>query len=355
MADYATLTADPEDLDAQALAEMLRAQQRDTASQRASLQDTLTRQQGQAGQLRGLNLLTSLGQNPLLRGIQASSGQQGAMLDGNAARTESRLAALGRGGGDPVSALLKLRAAGQRDEYIDIARDRLDAQKNRASAGAAAAGEKRQREAEKRIWDIQSQLRKEVLQSETGKKYLEAKTAYTSIEGFVKNPSPANDMAIVFAAMKALDPDSVVKEGEQVQVRNTTNLPGRLLNYLEKARTGQNFDAAQRAEIQEMARLGLAARASSLKDLSDAYAPIAAGAGANMGAVMPLDLTVPPPSAPPQGKQPTPPAPQPRPINPRDFVKVSEDAQGRKFGKRKDGSVVRIMEDGTLVPVKVRD
>src|SRR5688572_19911486 len=101
MADYSTLTADPGDLDAEALAELLRAQQRDAASQRVSLQDTLARQQGQAGQLRGLNLLTSLGQNPLLRGIQASSGQQGAQMEGNAARTESRLAALGRGGMDP--------------------------------------------------------------------------------------------------------------------------------------------------------------------------------------------------------------------------------------------------------------
>jgi hypothetical protein len=355
MADYAALTADPEDLDAEALAELLRAQQRDVAAQRASLQDTLTRQQGQAGQLRGLNLLTSLGQNPLLRGIQQSSGQQGAQMEGNAARTEGRLAALGRGGTDPLAALLKLRAAGQRDEYIDIARDRLDAQKNKATAGAAAAGEKRQRDAEKRIWDMTSQLRKEVLQSETGKKFLEAKTAYMSIENFVKNPSPANDMAIVFAAMKSLDPDSVVKEGEQVQVRNTTNLPGRLLNYLEKAKSGQNFDAAQRAEIQEMARLGFAARASSLKSLSDAYAPIAAGAGAKMSDVMPLDTTVPPPITQVKGSAPPPAAPQSKPLNPRDFVKTSEDAQGRKFGKRKDGSVVRIMPDGTLIPVTVKD
>jgi hypothetical protein len=355
MPDYSTLTADPEDLDAEAIAELLRAQQRDTAAQRASLQDTLSRQQGQAGQLRGLNLLTSFGQNPLLRGLQQSSGQQGAQMEGNAARTESRLATLGRGSGDPVSALLKLRAARQRDEYIDIARDRLDTQKNKAASGAAAADEKRQKDAEKRIWEVEAQLRKEVLQSETGKKYMEAKTAYKSIEGFVKNPSPANDMAIVFAAMKSLDPDSVVKEGEQVQVRNTTNLPGRLLNYLEKAKSGQNFDAAQRAEIQEMARLGFAARASSLKDLSDAYAPIAAGAGANMGNVMPLDTTIPPPVTTPKGQPPAPGPQQPKPLNPRDFVKTFEGPDGKKYGRRKDGSVVRIMPDGTLVPVTVKD
>jgi hypothetical protein len=140
MADYAALTADPDDLDAEALAELLRAQQRDAAAQRASLTDTLGRQQGQAGQLRGLNLLTSLGDNPLLRGIQAASGQQGAQMEGNAARTESRLAALGRGGMDPASALLRLRSLGlaeEREANVNTRFDRgLEERSRRASQAA---------------------------------------------------------------------------------------------------------------------------------------------------------------------------------------------------------------------------
>lgn len=93
--DPAELLTDPEDEQSAALIEALRKMQERQQAERAGLQGNLERQQGQAGGLRALSLLTSLGDNPLLRGIQRAAGEQGGQMEGLAARTESRLAGSG--------------------------------------------------------------------------------------------------------------------------------------------------------------------------------------------------------------------------------------------------------------------
>lgn len=71
----------------------------------------LSRQQGaQAQGLRTMSLLTSMGQNPLLQGLQREAGQQGAQLQGMAMQAESRADAAERGP-NPLS---MLRAMGQK-------------------------------------------------------------------------------------------------------------------------------------------------------------------------------------------------------------------------------------------------
>lgn len=181
-------------------------------------------------------------------------------------------------------------SADQAAERLKLAQDRLAFQKEKAAGGATAAAEKAAKKAEDDRRDLEASFRKEVLQGEQGKKYIEAKTQFETLKSLSENPTPANSMAIVFAAMKALDPDSVVKEGEQVQVRNTTNLPGQLLNYFQRVSTGNGLNAQQVSEILDMAQRGLYARAKGLSELSDAYRPIVEGAGGNMRNVMPLHL-----------------------------------------------------------------
>jgi hypothetical protein len=285
------LGADGEDNGA-ALIAALRQQQGQTEEERTALRDSLARQQGQAGRLRTLSLLASVGQNPLLAGLQRAAGEQGGALEGMAARSEQRLASP-NGGMNPLGLARLLQTKnrqGQMAEDEDERQKQASERIRQAWARINAAKTTQEDKAEQAASKAESGLRKEVLNSDAGKKYLQSKTAYRSIANFVANPSPSNDMALVFAAMKALDPDSVVKEGEQIQVRNTTNLPGKILNYFNKAKTGQTFGPEQRAEIQDMAKRGLDAQAATLRELSAAYEPIAKAAGADMRRVMPLNL-----------------------------------------------------------------
>lgn len=335
--------------------EALIAALRQRQAEQGRLGGQLHQQQAQAGQLRSLAMLSSLGSNPLLDGVNRSASQQAESLDGLSGRTEARL---GVSGVNPLRALA-LRQAAEREKRLannadalgQHRKDTLDFQKQKAGAGAGAAAAKAETKQAEDLRRTESQLRREVLQSDSGKQYLEARTAYQGIQSFVKNPSPATDMALVFGAMKALDPTSVVKEGEQVQVRNTTNLPGQVLNYFEKVKSGQSFTQAQREELRHMAELGLRARAKTLKDLSDAYAPIAQSAGADMRNIMPLNLDLEETSPGPAVAPPKPPAPV---GNPRDFARTFEGQDGRKFGQLKNGSVVLIKPDGTLEPVTVK-
>ena len=63
-------------------------------------------------------------------------------------------------------------------------------------------------------------------------------------------PTPEGDLALTYAFAKAMDPDSVVREGEQAAVANADNLAGRVLAKLqnELSREGQ-FTPQKRAAL----------------------------------------------------------------------------------------------------------
>ena len=347
---------DPQANEQQALIDLLRKRQGQEAQERATLQQNLGRQQGQGAQLRSAALLTSLGQNPLLRGFQQETSRQAQGMDAMAARTEGRITA----GGDPMNALLRLRGLGlaeKREQGVNdryaqgaaerAARDRLKAAG--AANSAAAKAEKAQRDQEKALFDVESKLRREVLDSPEGKDYIGARSSYKGIEFFVKNPSPASDMALVFGVMKTLDPTSVVKEGEQVQVRNTTNLPGVALNYLQKVQSGKLLDDEQREDLRRMAFGAVSAKAGVLKQRSDAYQGIIKGAGANPDNVMPpgfIDLNA---DAPPPQKGATQPAARPAPPKPapNGVVKGNDPRNVKETRTGPDGKTYYRMGDGS--------
>jgi hypothetical protein len=71
------------------------------------------------------------------------------------------------------------------------------------------------------------------------------------LEALVRdNPSGASDLVIMFNFMKMLDPDSVVREGEQIILTKQANPLARRFNAYIKEITGKGFlSAAGRAEI----------------------------------------------------------------------------------------------------------
>lgn len=344
MAEYDALTAAPEDLDAEALAELLRAQQRDAASQRASLQETLSRQQAQAGQLRGLNLLTSLGDNPLLRGIQQSSGQQGAMLENNAARTESRLANVGRGGLDPAQALLRLYALRQGDKRIGLVESEAE-RKARAAAAAAA-----QRELDKATKDerfgikLEGELRTKFEGSPAYKNFQIASVAYEQIQSAFKDPSAAGDIAGITSFMKSLDPETGVKDQEFNNASNAGGMYDKAAALLSKVKNGQRLTPEQRADFMRVANANVRAlkrphdmALKRYQDLAKSY-KVDPGRVASPGSD--IDLTVEPPKT--TTKPPPAPSGRVAPGAPRS-IKSSVTFTDPKDGKQK---TLRTYADG---------
>lgn len=70
---------------------LLRQQQAKREQMNAGLQQTVGKQRAQAQGMRTLGMLSSFGQNPLLRNLQGEAGQQASTLESMAARTEGRL------------------------------------------------------------------------------------------------------------------------------------------------------------------------------------------------------------------------------------------------------------------------
>lgn len=88
------------------------------------------------------------------------------------------------------------------------------------SAAKAAAGVKGGREMVK----LERDLRKDY--EALAKPFVSTKQFFSDVVNFSgKDNNPAEDLALVFSYMKLLDPGSVVREGEQYQVRSLGNIP----------------------------------------------------------------------------------------------------------------------------------
>lgn len=74
------------------------------------------------------------------------------------------------------------------------------------------------------------------------------------IEDSLKNPNGYGDLGAMFAFMKALDPTSVVREGEQDRFVATASLPTSMVNTLNKWATGKTLQPQQRQQVAEFAK-----------------------------------------------------------------------------------------------------
>ena len=76
-----------------------------------------------------------------------------------------------------------------------------------------------------------------------------ATTQYYKLLSSAKQKSAAGDMSMIFTYMKILDPTSVVREGEQATAKEAGAVPDKVLNFYNKAVTGQKLTATQRADF----------------------------------------------------------------------------------------------------------
>lgn len=82
--------------------------------------------------------------------------------------------------------------------------------------------------------------------------------------GTKKNPTPQDDIAMIFTYMKTLDPGSVVREGEFATAQNAAGIDDTIRNQYNKVLNGTRLNAQQR---QNMVRTGY----SNYKNFRQAY------------------------------------------------------------------------------------
>lgn len=83
-------------------------------------------------------------------------------------------------------------------------------------------------------------------------------SSYAAVQTAARNPSPAGDMALVFAYMKMLDPRSTVREGEAATAQNAGSIPERIRAQYNKALNGEQFTPTIRQDY--VTRAGMLAQ-----------------------------------------------------------------------------------------------
>lgn len=106
-----------------------------------------------------------------------------------------------------------------------------------------------------------------------------------------KEPSAADDIALVFAYMKILDPNSVVRETEYATAKNASGIPDQVRNAYNQALTGAFLNPRQRQQFVQAAQQAYEERRGAYNDQADRYRELAREYGANENRIAPYYLT----------------------------------------------------------------
>lgn len=242
-------------LRAAALMELLRRQQQEQAGMRAQAQAQLGAAQRQAGGLNGLALITSMGANPLLQGVQREAARQGAAVEPAALE---RLRALGGGKMMDPLAIERMRQGDEREARLakmaaDLEKHRQALEEARKGKAAADAGKAAKKD-EKDLITLETNLRKEFQATPAYKNWGLASVAFDQVTKAAKNPSPAGDIALITNYMRSLDPSTGVKEQEFQNASSAGGFDDRARAGWERLMSGQRLTPEQRADFVESAR-----------------------------------------------------------------------------------------------------
>ena len=95
------------------------------------------------------------------------------------------------------------------------------------------------------------------------------------------------DLAIMFNYMKMLDPDSVVREGEQVLLKDTKGIPEKVLTMFKKAQSGEFLDVNQRKQILAVTTKLMSQRVMTYQNTYNKYSKIAKNNGFDVERAVP--------------------------------------------------------------------
>ncbi len=121
-------------------------------------------------------------------------------------------------------------------------------------------------------------------------------------------PSAQKDISIVYAYMRANDPNSVVREGEFATAQNAASLPDTVRNQINKVISGQRLNPEQRANMVKTIKQIAAASGERFATVSDNYRTYAQQAGANPDHIVKYERKTTSPTSAAPAKAVTPPA-----------------------------------------------
>lgn len=105
--------------------------------------------------------------------------------------------------------------------------------------------------------------------------------AFVKIKNAAMNPSAANDLALIFSYMRALDPASTVREGEFATAQNAAGVDVQVRNLYNKVVSGERLSQPQRQDFLQSSYGMVESQMPNLQQIVDRYTDIANRSGLN--------------------------------------------------------------------------
>ncbi len=105
--------------------------------------------------------------------------------------------------------------------------------------------------------------------------------AFVKIKNAALNPSAANDLALIFSYMRALDPASTVREGEFATAQNAAGVDVQIRNLYNKVVSGERLSQPQRQDFLQSSYGMVESQMPNVQQLVDRYTGIATRSGLN--------------------------------------------------------------------------
>jgi hypothetical protein len=322
------------------------------------IREDVSRQRGQAQALRNVALISSFGANPLLRGLQDETGNQGAQLEGLAARSEVRIAPPEGRGIDPLGIARLQQLAEYQKGRLELdhekeARQKAEAEAKKAAAeakakaatakAAASAAEKAKKEEDKRaevMWKSAESMRKEFSNLPDVKDFTEFEDSYKGLQSALKRPGGVGSAAAIFNFMKLIDPGVAVMEGDVDRIRASAGPAAKFADLYEYAKSGNTLPDTVRKELGGMADELYGIRKERHDGRRKQYEGLAKKRGVDPDSVLPPVLS--PAMEPPQRT----PAHQAMPPGPGGSLLLGPPPTAPKTG----GNTVRVKVNGQELP-----
>jgi hypothetical protein len=123
--------------------------------------------------------------------------------------------------------------------------------------------------------------------------------AYNKVQGAASDPSAAGDLSMIFAFMKMLDPNSVVRETEFANAQNAAGVPDRIRNEYNRIMRGERLNPKQRQDFLRQAGNLAKGAQQQVTRFTDRYSRLTEGYGLKPENVVfsPFDdVSAPPPT-----------------------------------------------------------
>lgn len=158
------------------------------------------------------------------------------------------------------------------------ARKKRDEQRAAERAAREARGEGRDIAASSR--GVIGDYRKEFLGDPEVKGFKSLANATRQIIGLTQSEGSAmNDLGLIFSYMRALDPLSVVREGEQASAQNAAGVPDQIRNAYNRLVSGRRLTPEQRADMEKTALNIYDSRAQAYNAFANTYRGLVTEAG----------------------------------------------------------------------------